>query len=201
MTDGAAGAQWLVLGRDDDLDAEIGVVDERLEGVGAVRRRQDDPRHAGVARTGDLVHGERHPRDGQHRLGRVDGEGAKARALPTDEEHGFSHVARVPHPGRSDGGYGADVTDVWSLLQRRRRDGAGAPLVTFVDAATGERTELSAVSLENAAAKIANALRDEYDLGPGADDRAAAAAALAAVGVVRRCLDGRLPGRAGLNGG
>jgi uncharacterized protein (TIGR03089 family) len=37
-----------------------------------------------------------------------------------------------------------------------------------VDADTGERTELSAVSLENAAAKIANALRDEYDLGPGA---------------------------------
>jgi uncharacterized protein (TIGR03089 family) len=60
------------------------------------------------------------------------------------------------------------VSDVWSLLQRRRRDGAGAPLVTFVDAATGERTELSAVSFENAAAKIANALRDEYDLGPGA---------------------------------
>jgi uncharacterized protein (TIGR03089 family) len=60
------------------------------------------------------------------------------------------------------------VTDIWSLLQRRRRDGAGAPLVTFVDADTGERTELSAVSLENAAAKIANALRDEYDLGPGA---------------------------------
>lgn len=60
------------------------------------------------------------------------------------------------------------MTDVWSLLQRRRRDGAGAPLVTFVDADTGERTELSAVSLENAAAKIANALRDEYDLDAGA---------------------------------
>jgi uncharacterized protein (TIGR03089 family) len=41
-------------------------------------------------------------------------------------------------------------------------------VVTFVDADSGERTELSAVSLENAAAKIANALRDEYDLGPGA---------------------------------
>ena len=42
------------------------------------------------------------------------------------------------------------------------------PSSPIVDAATGERTELSAVSLENAAAKIANALRDEYDLGPGA---------------------------------
>lgn len=60
------------------------------------------------------------------------------------------------------------MTDVWTLLQRRRRVGAGSPVVTFVDADTGERTELSAVSLENAAAKIANALRDEYDLGPGA---------------------------------
>lgn len=59
------------------------------------------------------------------------------------------------------------MTDIWSLLQRRRRDGAGTPLVTFVDATTGERTELSSVSVENAAAKIANALRDEYDLGPG----------------------------------
>jgi len=72
------------------------------------------------------------------------------------------------HTPAVEGGYGADVTDVWSLLQRRRREGAGAPLVTFVDAGTGERTELSAVSSENAAAKIANALRDEYDLGPGA---------------------------------
>jgi len=60
------------------------------------------------------------------------------------------------------------VSDVWSLLQRRRRESAGTPLVTFLDAGTGERTELSAVSVENAAAKIANALRDEYDLGPGA---------------------------------
>ena len=72
------------------------------------------------------------------------------------------------HTPAGDGGYGADVTDVWSLLQRRRRESAGAPLVTFLDAGTGERTELSAVSVENAAAKIANALRDEYDLGPGA---------------------------------
>ncbi len=60
------------------------------------------------------------------------------------------------------------VSDLWTLLQRRRREGAGAPVVTYVDADAGERTELSAVSLENAAAKIANALRDEYDLGPGA---------------------------------
>ena len=39
--------------------------------------------------------------------------------------------------------------------------------MTYLDPATGERTELSATSVANAAAKIANALRDEYDLEPG----------------------------------
>lgn len=61
-----------------------------------------------------------------------------------------------------------DVTDVWTLLQGRRRSDGGLPLVTSVDAASGERTELSTASTENAAAKIANALRDEYGLEPGA---------------------------------
>ena len=60
-----------------------------------------------------------------------------------------------------------DVTDIWTLLQGRRRTDGGLPLVTYVDAATGERTELSATSVENAAAKIANALRDAFDLEPG----------------------------------
>ena len=40
--------------------------------------------------------------------------------------------------------------------------------MTSIDEATGARTELSATSLENAAAKIANALRDEFDLEAGA---------------------------------
>ena len=40
--------------------------------------------------------------------------------------------------------------------------------MTSIDGATGGRTELSATSLENAAAKIANALHDEFDLEPGA---------------------------------
>jgi uncharacterized protein (TIGR03089 family) len=52
-------------------------------------------------------------------------------------------------------------------LATRARRNPGAPLVTYVDQARGERTELSAASLANAAAKIANALRDEYDLEPG----------------------------------
>ena len=60
-----------------------------------------------------------------------------------------------------------DVTDVWTLLQARRRTDGGLPLVTYVDATTGERTELSATSVENAAAKIANALREAFDLEPG----------------------------------
>ena len=65
-------------------------------------------------------------------------------------------------------GYRAHVTDAWTLLQKRKRASGGTPVVTFVDLASKERTELSAVSLENAAAKIANALRDEFGLEPGA---------------------------------
>lgn len=60
------------------------------------------------------------------------------------------------------------MSDVWTLLRSRARTAAGAPIVTYVDAASGERIELSNASLENAAAKIANALRDEFDLDTGA---------------------------------
>ena len=60
------------------------------------------------------------------------------------------------------------MTDIWARLQSRKRSAPGLPLVTFVDAARKERVELSATSVENAAAKIANALRDEYELEPGA---------------------------------
>lgn len=64
--------------------------------------------------------------------------------------------------------YSHPVIDAWTLMQHRRKDSGAQPLITYVDAGTGERTELSAISLENAAAKIANALRDEYGLEPGA---------------------------------
>jgi uncharacterized protein (TIGR03089 family) len=60
------------------------------------------------------------------------------------------------------------VPTIWGLLQARARHTPGAPLVTYVDGAAGQRTELSGASLENAAAKIANALHDEYDLAAGA---------------------------------
>jgi len=53
-------------------------------------------------------------------------------------------------------------------LAARVRQSPGTPLVTYVDQARSERTELSATTLANAAAKIANALRDAYDLEPGA---------------------------------
>jgi uncharacterized protein (TIGR03089 family) len=59
------------------------------------------------------------------------------------------------------------VTDAWTLLQGRRRSAPGEPLVTHVEGVGGGRTELSSTSVENAAAKIANALRDEFELEPG----------------------------------
>ena len=54
-----------------------------------------------------------------------------------------------------------------ALTERMRRDPA-SPLLTYRDLATGERMELSAVSLGNAIAKTAGMLRDELDAEPGA---------------------------------
>ncbi|MGH3744033.1 MAG: TIGR03089 family protein, partial [Mycobacteriales bacterium] len=54
------------------------------------------------------------------------------------------------------------------LADRVRTDGAG-PLVTFYDDATGERTELSAITFDNWVAKTANLLVDGLSLGPGDD--------------------------------
>jgi len=58
----------------------------------------------------------------------------------------------------------------WSALAARRVRRGTEPLVTYVDARSpsGSRTELSVASVENAVAKIANALQDEFDIGPGA---------------------------------
>ncbi|MGY1887679.1 TIGR03089 family protein [Blastococcus sp. SYSU DS0753] len=47
-----------------------------------------------------------------------------------------------------------------------RRDGA-APLLTQYDDATGERVELSAITLANWVAKTANLLQEEFDVAPG----------------------------------
>ncbi len=56
--------------------------------------------------------------------------------------------------------------DLWGLLTARRRTHGADPLLTYV---TGdERMELSAISTENGAAKVAGALADEFLLDPGA---------------------------------
>jgi uncharacterized protein (TIGR03089 family) len=57
------------------------------------------------------------------------------------------------------------MSDIWSLLSRRPNP--AFPLVTYVDAQDGSRTELSGISVANAAAKIANALVMEFDAEPG----------------------------------
>lgn len=56
--------------------------------------------------------------------------------------------------------------DLWGLLTARRRTHGSDPLLTYVSG--DERTELSAISTENGAAKVAGALADEFLLDPGA---------------------------------
>ena len=53
------------------------------------------------------------------------------------------------------------------LLSATVRRDAAAPLVTFYDDISGERTELSAATLANWVAKTANLLQEEFDVGPG----------------------------------
>lgn len=55
-----------------------------------------------------------------------------------------------------------------ALLEPYRTGAAAArPLITYYDDATGERVELSGLTLTNWAAKAANLLRDECDVEPG----------------------------------
>lgn len=54
-----------------------------------------------------------------------------------------------------------------ALLDPLLRDNPAGPRITFYDDATGERVELSTVTLANWAAKTANLLRDEMAAGPG----------------------------------
>jgi uncharacterized protein (TIGR03089 family) len=53
------------------------------------------------------------------------------------------------------------------LLAAVLRNDPAAPLVTYYDDLTGERTELSATTLANWVAKTANLLQEEFDVGPG----------------------------------
>ncbi|MET0897804.1 MAG: TIGR03089 family protein [Mycobacterium sp.] len=61
----------------------------------------------------------------------------------------------------------ADTTLSGALLAPLLRSDAVGPRITYYDDATGERIELSAVTLANWAAKTANLLRDELGAGPG----------------------------------
>lgn len=54
-----------------------------------------------------------------------------------------------------------------AILDPRLRTSPTAPAITYYDDATGERIELSAVTLANWAAKTGNLLRDELGAGPG----------------------------------
>jgi uncharacterized protein (TIGR03089 family) len=53
------------------------------------------------------------------------------------------------------------------LLTAALRREPAAPLITHYDDATGERVELSAITLDNWVAKTANLLQDEFDVGSG----------------------------------
>jgi uncharacterized protein (TIGR03089 family) len=54
-----------------------------------------------------------------------------------------------------------------ALLDPLLRDDPAGPRITYYDDATGERIEVSTVTLANWAAKTANLLRDELGAGPG----------------------------------
>jgi uncharacterized protein (TIGR03089 family) len=59
------------------------------------------------------------------------------------------------------------ITLAGALLDPLIRDNPMGPRITYYDDGTGERIELSAVTLANWAAKTANLLRDELGAGPG----------------------------------
>lgn len=59
------------------------------------------------------------------------------------------------------------TSPVLRLLEDRLATDGAAPLLTYYDDATGERTELSAVTLANWVAKTANLLQDGLDVEPG----------------------------------
>ncbi len=76
-------------------------------------------------------------------------------------------VAAVPADALGLPGRAADVNGVAALLARRVRADAVRPLLTFYDDATGERTELSAATVDNWVAKTANLLVDTLGIAVG----------------------------------
>ncbi|MBA3251958.1 MAG: TIGR03089 family protein, partial [Geodermatophilaceae bacterium] len=59
------------------------------------------------------------------------------------------------------------MSPITALLDRRVAADGAAPLITYYDDDTGERTELSAVTLANWVAKTANLWQDGLDVEPG----------------------------------
>lgn len=59
------------------------------------------------------------------------------------------------------------MSPITALLDRRVAADGAAPLITYYDDDTGERTELSGVTLANWVAKTANLLQDGLDVEPG----------------------------------
>lgn len=94
------------------------------------------------ASTCDLVLGARHARDGQHRLGRGDGQRAQASPLAPDEEDGFEHGATLPHQAERSGRPRLDAVTVPAALAALLALDPARPLVTHLGA-DGARTELS----------------------------------------------------------
>ncbi|MDT3438422.1 MULTISPECIES: TIGR03089 family protein [unclassified Pseudofrankia] len=70
-------------------------------------------------------------------------------------------------PGPGGAGGAAPFPGVAAALAARLRADGASPMVTFYDDATGERVELSGVTLDNWVAKTANLLVDTLGLGPG----------------------------------
>ncbi len=59
------------------------------------------------------------------------------------------------------------TSPIFALLERRLAAAGALPFITYYDDETGERTELSAITLANWVAKTANLLQDGLDVAPG----------------------------------
>ena len=90
-----------------------------------------------------------------------------------------AHAVTGPHGRRQRPGVRQLTTLTSALLDPLMAADPVGPRITYYDDATGERIELSTVTLANWAAKTGNLLRDELGAGPGQPRRRAAAAALA----------------------
>ena len=85
VPDRTTGAQRFLLGGDDDLDPEVGVIEELTEDFRSITRCEDYARDSCITRPRDLVNSERDTCDGKHRFGCADGQRAQPSSLAADE--------------------------------------------------------------------------------------------------------------------